>query len=511
MKLSRLIKDMPVVSAQLSVDPDITSVCYSSKDAAPGALFAAIRGTHADGHRYIRDALDRGASVVVVAADHSMAASPSAAMIGVEDTRKALAEIASAFYGHPSEKLNIIGVTGTNGKTTTAYLIEHLLKCAGKSVGVIGTVNYRYGARVFPNPLTTPESLEIQKILAEMAEAGITHVVMEISSHGVAQHRIHHVWFDAGVFTNLTQDHLDFHGTMETYWACKKRFFTHHLVAGPKAPAAVAVINTDNGHGRDLAAGLSGCRKILVGSSDRCDVFPLKVDLDHRGIAGELRMDGRAMLFQCGLIGHYNLENILCAAGVGLGMGISARVIRDALTSFGSVPGRLEPVPNAGDRHVFVDYAHTPDALENVLSTLRKIIPGRLICVFGCGGDRDRTKRSVMGEIAARLSDLAVVTSDNPRTEAPMDIIDDILPGVEGVRPRKYDAGDLVKGFSEPGYMVEPDREAAIFAAARMSRAGDAILIAGKGHEDYQILGATKIHFDDREKAAEALAGILGN
>lgn len=510
MRLSALIRSMPVDEVAVNGDPEITSICYNSKDAVPGAVFVAIQGTHSDGHQYVRDAAGLGASAVVVAADHALSPS-SAAVVRVADTRKALAEIASAFYDHPSEKLCLIGVTGTNGKTTTAYLIEHILKSQGKDVGVIGTINYRYQGSIFANPLTTPESLELQKILAEMVSAGVTHVVMEVSSHGVAQDRIYHCWFDMGVYTNLTQDHLDFHGTMAAYWACKRRFFTERLVSGPKAAKAVAVVNTDNAHGRELHSELSGCRKINVGSQATCDVFPRQALLDQHGIRGELMVSGRATPFQSGLIGHYNLENILCAAGAGSGLGVSAHEIAAALASFGNVPGRLEPVPNHCQRHVLVDYAHTPDALENVLSTLKKIMPGRLICVFGCGGDRDRKKRPLMGEIAGRWSDVTVVTSDNPRTEEPLKIIEDILPGVERAVSNKFDADAIETGFSGKGYIVEPDRAKAIHTAIRISKPGDSILIAGKGHEDYQILGATKIHFDDRETAGAALAGILRN
>ena len=510
MKLSRLIDLMPIVRISQSGDPEITSICYRSQDAGPGAMFVAIRGAHADGHQYVRNAIDRGAAAVVVAADHHLSASDTA-VARVEDTRKALAAVSSAFYGHPSEKLVLIGITGTNGKTTTAYLMEHLLKAQGKKVGVIGTINYRYQGRVFANPLTTPESLELQKILAEMVAAGVTHAVMEVSSHGIAQDRIYHCWFDMAIYTNLTQDHLDFHGTMADYWACKRRFFTEYLCSGPKSSHARAIINTDNARGRELFDDLSVSRKIAVGSHDTCDVFPLHVRLDQHGICGDLMMADETTPFKSSLIGHYNLENILCAAGAGLGLGISGTEIAGAMASFGSVPGRLEPVVSATGRHVFVDYAHTPDALENVLSTLKKVIPGRLICVFGCGGDRDRKKRPLMGEIAARWSDLAVITSDNPRTEEPAAIINEIRPGVEGVVSRRYGAPDLGAGFSERGYVVEPDRATAIHAAIRMSKPGDTILIAGKGHEDYQILGTTKIHFDDREKAAAALAGILRN
>ncbi|MDO9262426.1 MAG: UDP-N-acetylmuramoyl-L-alanyl-D-glutamate--2,6-diaminopimelate ligase, partial [Desulfosalsimonadaceae bacterium] len=402
----------------------------------------------------------------------------------------------------------LMGITGTNGKTTTAYLIERLLLSQGIDVGVISTINYRYRGRVFPNPLTTPESLDLQKILWEMAGAGVTHVVMEVSSHGVALDRIYSCRFDMGIFTNLTQDHLDFHGTMADYWACKKRFFTEYLARGPKSSHATAVINHHDEKGRELLGSLKDMRLIAVGAHPSNAVASNGVVFDEYGMKGKILFGNDAARFQSHLVGRYNLENLLCAAGAGMAMGMTSSEIVKGMASFGGVPGRLERIPSRSDRHIYIDYAHTPDALLNVLTTLKEIITGRLICVFGCGGDRDRKKRPQMGEIAARLSDLALITSDNPRTESPDAIINDIRPGVISVLNREYTLQELESGFDEPGYAVQPDREKAIFLGICAARNGDAVLIAGKGHEDYQIVGQNTFHFDDREKALAALTLI---
>ncbi len=517
MKLSRLLysiesaraNGLPADRWHEKADPEITSIHYRSTEVRPGGIFFAIKGQHADGHQYIRDALNSGAAAVVVDANYPMG-NVDAVVVSVEDTRKALAAVSSAFFGDPSENLYLIGITGTNGKTTTAYLVEHLLLEKGMDVGVISTINYRYQGRVHANPLTTPESLELQKILSEMAAAGVTHVVMEVSSHGVALDRIYHCWFDMGIYTNLSQDHLDFHGDMAEYWSCKKKFFTDYLFSGPKQNQAIAVVNTENEKGRELAGALKNFRCIRVGSDAKSDVRPGLIRFDQYGMQGEIRFKDKEVSFQSGLIGHYNFENILCAAGASLAMKIPLSEIKKGIATFAYVPGRLERIPSDSGRHVFLDYAHTPDALENVLTTLREIIRGRLICVFGCGGDRDRRKRPMMGKIAAQLSDFVVITSDNPRTEDPADIIAEILNGVLSVSMHEYMKDTLEKGFLEKGYVVEPDRETAIHMGINVSKPEDTILIAGKGHEDYQILGKRTIRFDDREKAAAALAGISG-
>jgi len=521
MKLSRLINSMETVRIDsvlldnqgVASDPEIISIHCRSNEVQPGGIFFAIKGQQADGHQYIRDAVNRGAAVVVIDAAQQMNADrqideTDTVVVAVRDTRKALAAVSSMFYNNPSEKLYVIGITGTNGKTTTAYLVAHLLLKSGIDVGVISTINYRYHGKVYDNPLTTPESLDLQRILAEMATAGVTHVVMEVSSHGVALDRIYHCWFDMGIYTNLSQDHLDFHENMEAYWSCKKRFFTDYLMAGPKQSHAVAVINTDNPMGMELLGALKNFKVVSAGLDASSDVCARHIRFDQYGMTGEIRFFEKEVQFKSGLIGRYNLENIISAAGAAVALKISPDSIIKGLESFENVPGRLERIFNESGRHVFIDYAHTPDALENVLSTLKEVISGRLICVFGCGGDRDNAKRSQMGKIAGKLCDFAVITSDNPRTEDSDVIIEEIRKGVVISSANEYRLFALENGFSEKGYVVEPDRESAINLSIRISKPNDTILIAGKGHENYQIIGKTTIPFDDKEKA-EAALGIL--
>jgi len=521
MKLSRLIDSMKTARINgFSADQwnalsrsEITSIHYRSNDVRPGGMFFAIKGQHTDGHRYIRDAVSRGAAVVVVDAaqqrDARQTLEDEAVVISVEDTRKALAAGSAMFFNRPSENLYLIGITGTNGKTTTAYLVEHLLLESGMDVGVISTINYRYHGKVYDNPLTTPESLELQRILAEMAAAGVTHVVMEVSSHGVALNRIYHCWFDMGIYTNLSQDHLDFHGDMAAYGLCKKRFFTDYLMVGPKQNNAVAVINTDNPKGMEFLDAMKNFKVISVGSNASSDVCARHIRFDQYGMSGEIRFQKNDVQFKSGLIGRYNLENIICAAGAGMALNISPASVSQAIASFENVPGRLERIFNESGRHVFIDYAHTPDALENVLSTLKAVIPGRLICVFGCGGDRDKAKRSQMGIIAGELSDFVVITSDNPRTEDPDAIIEEIRNGVLTASLKESRPSELENGFLGKGYVIEPDREKAINLGIKISKPDDTLLIAGKGHEDYQIIGTKTIPFDDKKKATAALDGLL--
>ncbi len=509
MKLSAIIKQIQNLRSvdgpegdNVTDDPDIRSLHYRSDQVRAGGLFVAIKGHSADGHEFVGDAISRGA-VAVVAERRVDAVVP---VVMVSDSRRALGEMADVFYGNPSLRQTIIGITGTNGKTTTAYILENMLKCQGIACGVIGTINYRYNGNTVPGGLTTPESLDLHRILAEMADAGVTHVVMEVSSHGVVLDRIAGCRFSVGVFTNLSQDHLDFHGDMDVYWACKKRFFTDYLRSNA---SAVAVINHDDGHGAELISEMCDIDTIVVGSDDANMVHPADIRLDQFGIDGRLILADAAVSFHSSLVGRFNLENILCAAGAGLALGLSPDAIRAGIETFGSVPGRLEAVENSVDRHVFVDFSHTPAALENVLTEVRAVIPGRLICVFGCGGDRDRGKRPQMGRIAVSLADLVIVTSDNPRTESPEKIIGDIVAGIPE-KVHRYDAAEaLASGVWEKGYTIVADRRQAIRLAVSASRPGDTIIIAGKGHEPYQIIGRTKNPFDDRIEAETALKQVV--
>jgi UDP-N-acetylmuramyl-tripeptide synthetase len=509
MKLAQLIAPIAVleqhwpVKASTAETLTISSLHCRSTEVRPGGLFVAIAGYSADGHEFIDDAVARGA-VAVVAQRPVTTAVP---VVCTADTRQALPLLASCFYDHPALELTVIGITGTNGKTTTAYLIESILKAAGRAPGVIGTVNYRYGNQCHPAAVTTPDAVRLQRILREMADAGVTHVVMEVSSHALAQGRVAQCPIDIGVFTNLSQDHLDFHGDMEHYWAVKKQLFTKLLVEGPKARKAKAVINIANRHGADLVKELR-LPVTTVGGDATAFVHCQDVQLDQEGIIGSLTVGEKTVDFKTGLVGGHNLENILCAAGAAAAMDIEATTIARGVTALKTVSGRLERVSSQGF-YIYVDYAHTPDALENAIKALKSLTERRLLVVFGCGGDRDRTKRPLMGRIAMRLSDLVVVTSDNPRNEAPQSIINDIVTGIASTGARRLNAAQLLDTDPDKaprGYVLEPDRGLAIDLAIRAAATGDTVLIAGKGHETYQIVGGRRLDFDDRKVVAAALA-----
>jgi UDP-N-acetylmuramoyl-L-alanyl-D-glutamate--2,6-diaminopimelate ligase/murE/murF fusion protein len=497
-------------------DPEIGSIHYRAQEVKAGGMFVAIEGQTADGHNFIYQALERGAAAIVSqkeldptrlkVTDAGMAASGSI-VVRVADTRKALADLSARIYGNPSEHMTLIGITGTNGKTTVAYIIESILLKAGFNTGVIGTINYRYGGNIFSNPMTTPESLDLQRILSEMRQHGTTHVVMEASSHGVDLHRIKSCWFDVAVFTNLSQDHLDFHGDMESYWSSKKRFFTELLNQGPKKETAVAVINCDDEKGLELLQMLT--RPIVkTGADSVCEIRAENFHCDFSGTAGRVATPEGRFNFKTPLVGAHNVQNILSATGAGVALNIPADTIKAGIESITAIPGRLESIVNSTGRFVYVDYAHTPDALENSISALQGIAPARIICVFGCGGDRDKKKRPLMGEIVAHRCDLSIVTSDNPRTEDPMSIIRQILPGTKQANGVEYSPEDIKFGFKKKGYVVEPDRRRAIEIGITVSRPGDVVLIAGKGHEPYQIIGKKTISFDDREEARRALRAV---
>ena len=499
---------------------DISSIHYRAQDVQPGGMFVAIEGRTADGHGFIGQALKKGAVVIVLqkkpeksllstelSPDFAGAANGSPIMIQVPDTRMALADLSACFFNYPSERMYLIGVTGTNGKTTVAYLIESILLRAGFNVGVIGTINYRYANQTFPNPMTTPESLDLQRTLLEMLREGVTHVVLEASSHAMDLYRIKGCWFDTAVFTNLSQDHLDFHGDMQSYWSSKKSLFTEYLNRGPKKDRAVAVINCNDPKGAELSNMLS-MPVVRTGSTPACEIKAETSRYELVGTKGRVTTPQGSFDFKTPLVGTHNVENILSAVGAAAALNIAPDTIKDGIEALAAIPGRLERIENTSGRFVYVDYAHTPDALENAASALKAIAPARIICVFGCGGDRDKEKRPLMGEIVARLCDLSVVTSDNPRSEDPTAIIEQILPGIRKVHGNRYSARDLKTRFDKKGYVVEADRRRAIKLAITASRPDDAVLIAGKGHETYQIMGNTTIDFDDREEARRALNNL---
>ncbi len=517
MKLAKLIKAVPVKRfTDLSLkgrgfspksqeqinkqDIEIGSIHYRAQDVKPGGLFVAIPGFSADGHDFIDEAIERGAAAVVV----QKPVNKNSIIIEVENTRKALAALSAQLFGNPSKRLLIIGITGTNGKTTTAVLIENILSKAGYKVGVIGTLNYRYAGKTFMNPMTTPQSLDLQRILAEMFEDGITHVVMEVSSHALDLFRINNCWIDIGVFTNLSQDHLDYHGDMNSYWACKKKLFQEYLRSGPKKDRTISVINCNDASGKELLK-INSLAVVTTGHSDNNMIRPGNIKYDLSGIKGEILTPGGVFEFKSPLIGKHNLENILCATGAGIALKLPLAAIKSGIENVARVPGRLESIPNDTGRFVYVDYAHTPDALKNVLISLSSLAAGRIICVFGCGGDRDRNKRPQMGEIAGKLCDLAIITSDNPRTEAPMAIIDQIAGGTKKASSYVYTPSDLKTGWHKKGYVIEPDRKKAIGLGIMTSQPGDTVLIAGKGNETYQIIGSQTFPFDDKKEAEGAL------
>lgn len=502
MKLTHLFNGITLTSDAVP-DVEVRSIHCRSFEVTPGGVFIAIKGFAADGHDYIDDAVARGA-VAVVAEKKIETTVP---IITVESARQILPLLASRFYGHPAREMIVIGVTGTNGKTTTTYIIESILKAAGLLTGVIGTINYRYNGVSHKADVTTPDALDLQRILREMANHRVTHVVMEASSHALAQGRVDHCPMDIGVFTNLTQDHLDFHADMEEYFKAKEKLFTHVLGSGPKAEKAYAVINADYSYGQRLLTALP-VRAIAVGNHNICQLKPQKMTVNIDGIKGIFKGPNGDIPIESPLIGHHNLENLLCAVGVAIALGISLETITEGIRGLAIVAGRLEPVENRCGIGVFVDYAHTPDALKNSLAAVKRLTQGRVVSVFGCGGDRDRAKRPLMGKEALLQSDLAIITSDNPRSESPLEIINAIIPGADGAGGVELKREQLSSWKPKKGvtyYVVEPDRRSAIGLAVRAAKKNDTVLIAGKGHETYQILNDRTIDFDDRTEAAKAL------
>lgn len=470
-------------------DLSVLGVTADSRQVKPGMVFVATRGESQDGHRFIAQAHQAGAAITV----GEDAAPSNMPYVQVPNGRLALARLASSFYKNPSHSMLMVGVTGTSGKTTTSYLAESLLKAAGHHVGLIGTVTFRYKDKVIDSTHTTPGAAELQKLLAEMRDAGCTAVVMEVSSHALKQHRAAYLAFDAMIFTNLSPEHLDFHPDMEDYFRSKAMLFTDFAAESRRVgKAPVASICVDGEWGQRLVRELQArkpaemARIVTFATDAPAELQGSKLAMNLDGIHGEVG----GVQIDSVLTAKFNVANILGVVGAGLGLKIDPQAISKGINELKAVPGRLQGVPNSHGIHVLVDYAHKPDALDKVLQTLRGIKgSNRLITVFGCGGDRDRTKRPVMGRLAAELSDFSVVTSDNPRTENPDSIIQEILGGMKG----------------HSNFVIEPDRKKAICQAIQTAQAGDIVLIAGKGHEDYQIIGTTKTHFDDREVAAEAL------
>jgi UDP-N-acetylmuramoyl-L-alanyl-D-glutamate--2,6-diaminopimelate ligase len=471
--LADVIADLPGVEVRGPSDVRVASLCYVSSDASDDSLFFCVRGSRLDGHDFAPDAVGRGASVLVV--DRWVDA--AATQVRVPNVRHAMGPLAANFYGRPAEAMRVVGVTGTNGKTTTTFLLEAVFRAAGWTPGVVGTTGVRIDGAPSPFPRTTPEAPDLQRLLAEMAGRDVDAVAMEVSSHGLDQHRVDGLRFSCAVFTNLSQDHLDYHDSMEEYFLAKARLFT-------PAMSDRAVVNHDTDEGRRLED--SGVPTLTYGTDDGADVRATEVETSDRGVA--FLADG--VPIRSSLRGRFNVENCLAAFAAARALGIDDEAAAGAISSVRGVPGRVETVEAGQDFLVMVDYAHTPASVENVLRAARPLASGRLIVVLGCGGDRDRSKRPGMGRAATSHADLSVITSDNPRSEDPLAIIAEIEPGAKEGGGR---------------YLVEPDRRAAIRLALEEAEPGDVVVIAGKGHETYQELADRTIEFDDRVVAADEL------
>ena len=492
MRLSQLLEGVTVsklfqtMYGQMVVthEVEIGKVQYDSRKIQRGDCFVAIKGTASDGHSFIQSAMNRGAKVVVLQDDTMLpdALCMHAGVIKavVPDSRKALALMSANYFDHPSKKLKFVGITGTNGKTTTSHLVKSILEAGGEKAGLVGTIEYKIGEQIIPATHTTPESLELNELFATMVENHCTSVSMEVSSHALDQFRVYGLEFDVAVFTNLTQDHLDYHVTMENYFEAKKNLFKY------LKPSGCAVINYDDRWGAQLLSSIK-VKKISYGINISADIFAKEVKLSIDGTTFIVSNSICECTVSTPLIGTFNVYNVLAAYTTGMALGLSQEQILDGIKNLKNVRGRFERIASPAGWTAVIDYAHTPDALENCLRTIHDVLPqknsGRIMTVFGAGGDRDKTKRPIMGRIASEYSDLVIVTSDNPRTEPPETIIDDVMQGIT----------------RQASVLREVDRERAIEYAIHNARYGDVILIAGKGHEDYQIIGKEKKHFSDRE------------
>ncbi len=493
MFLSELLNNVPVTKlfdmqygrTVVTQDVQVGAVHYDSRNVRPGDMFVAIRGSALDGHLFIDNAVHQGAVVVVMEDDTARPDSfflhANVVKVVVADSRRALARIAANQYGHPSARLRPIGVTGTNGKTTATYLLRSILQAAGEKTGMLGTIEYIVGKTAVPASHTTPESLELQALLAGMVREGCSAAVMEVSSHALVQHRVEGMEFRAGVFTNLTQDHLDYHRTMEGYLAAKRMLF------GMLEPGSAAVTNADDPYGDAVVEG-TPARVVRYGIRNAADVRATDVELSVRGTRCRIQHGGRVIPVTSALAGRFNVSNLLAAFATGVALGLEDQDIVRGIEDVRAVRGRFEQIVSPGGWTAIIDYAHTPDALENCLRTIHAVLPvkrtGKIITIFGCGGNRDAGKRPIMGRIATELSDEVIVTSDNPRNEDPEAIIRQIVAGASGTA----------------GVRTEVDRRRAIVLGLEAARAGDVVLIAGKGHEQYQVLGETRHHLDDREE-----------
>lgn len=472
----------------LGDDVDISGIEHDSRKVTAKNLFVCMEGAHVDGHNFIGQATNNGA-VAVLSTRQNFTPPENISAIIVPDMLNALAVIVPYFYDYPARAMRVIGVTGTNGKTTTTYLLREIFSAASFNVGLIGTIQILIGEAAYPVQNTTPNVIDLQHILADMRQRNIQVVIMEVSSHALAEHRVAGVEFDTAIFTNLTQDHLDFHGTMKNYLRAKTRLFDMVSRRGHKQNKT-AVINADDAASGEVLKHCS-CDKILYGLDSATNLRGAELDMRADGMKFKIRGGFGVMNLGLHVTGLFNVYNVLAAVGAALAENIRPDVIRQALENFKSVPGRFERIFSSAPFEVIVDYAHTPDGVKNVLETARQIVRGKVITVFGCGGDRDHSKRPIMGKLAAELSDIVIATSDNPRTEDPEKILDDIERGIGDKKHERI-----------------ADRRAAIVRAIELAESGDVVLILGKGHETYQLLNTGRIHFDDREVAREAITEV---
>ena len=502
MKLSQLIKGLDIINLSVDATGDVSTLCYAADKCEDRSLFVAIAGLKHNGHDYIADAVNRGARYIVYEKDMQIPYGGIA--IKVTSSRRALGVLAKNYFSNPSARLCLIGVTGTNGKTTTTYILESILTAAGCKCGVLGTVNYRDNNKTYPAPNTTPESYEMQKILRAMADEGITHVIAEVSSHAIDLKRIDDCDFDLGVFTNLTHEHLDYHLTMENYFQAKKRFFADVLPQSKKVHPQKMIINGDDKWGQIILKDVT-LPALTYGVEKNDAVKTVSYELSMAGIKADIDLAGETISIHTPLVGKFNIYNILAATAAAKALQIPKASIKAGIENLSYVPGRLERIDSSSGFTVLIDYAHKPDALKQVLQNLAEFKKKRIITVFGCGGNRDTGKRPLMGEAATFYSDLTIVTSDNPRLEDPLAIIAEIEAGIDRTKIQKIAPDNLKIKDDAHAYTVISERRKAIETAISAAGRGDIVLIAGKGHEDYQILGTNKIPFDDRVVVTQTL------
>lgn len=476
----------------------ISDVTADSREVKRGSLFFCLPGAHVDGHEFVDMAVKKGAAAVI--AEKKINISDDVTVVYVSDTRRAMENIVPYFFDYPSRKMRMIALTGTNGKTTTTHIIAHILQCAGYKTGVIGTVHALIGNREIPTHNTTPDVIDLQRILWQMAEEHVTHVCMEVSSHALVMGRVEGCEFDTAVFTNLTEDHLDYHKTMANYAKAKSILFKMVSTKGQVKEGKSVWINGDDSYAEVMSAAVSDpkfCPVFRYGFTEKQNLTASDARFTGKSSFFKIHIEGKEYKVETKLVGRFNVYNTLAAVGASLSEGVDIEKIREALADFSSVAGRFELVEEGQSFSVVVDYAHTPDGLEKILATAKEITKGKIITCFGCGGDRDRIKRPIMGRIAANYSDVVIVTSDNPRSEDPYEIIQEVTDGVQEVAKAK-------SGFI---YEMIEDRHFAIQRAISLAKGNDMVIIAGKGHEDYQILKDITIHFDDREEVRMALRG----